>query len=125
MPACSSDTLTNVLPHKNAMPQKKDMTPHPVTVYRHGADLSFYYPLIFNVTLEYIANHINVLGQNQSGNPSPTFHTHQRTLNFLMLVWWSSVRSSVESVLFPPGTCGVLNNQDIRSPVAARSVCTG
>ena len=33
-PTCSSGTLTIVLPHSN------DMTPHPVTVYRHGADLS-------------------------------------------------------------------------------------
>ena len=53
VPACSSDTLTNVLPHRNAMLQTQDMTPHPVTVYRHGADLSLCYPLMWNVTLEY------------------------------------------------------------------------
>ena len=35
--ACSSDTWTNVLPHRNVMPQTQDTTP--VTVYRHGADL--------------------------------------------------------------------------------------
>ena len=35
VPACSSGTLTNVLLHRNAMPQTQDMTPHPVTVYRH------------------------------------------------------------------------------------------
>ena len=29
--ACSSGTLTNVLPHRNAMQQTQDMTPHPVT----------------------------------------------------------------------------------------------
>ena len=29
VPACSSSTLTNVLPHRNAMPQTQDMTPHP------------------------------------------------------------------------------------------------
>ena len=40
VPTCSSGTLTNVLPHRNAMPQTQDMTPHPVTVYRHRADLS-------------------------------------------------------------------------------------
>ena len=36
VPACSSGTLTNVriLPHRNAMLQTQDMTPHPVTVYR-------------------------------------------------------------------------------------------
>ena len=31
--ACSSGTLINVLPHRNAMPQTQDTTPHPVTVY--------------------------------------------------------------------------------------------
>ena len=28
----------------------------------------------------------NILGKTRSGNPSTTFHTHQRILNFLMLV---------------------------------------
>ena len=37
VPACSSDTLTNMLPHRNAMPQTQDMTPYPVTVCRHRA----------------------------------------------------------------------------------------
>ena len=46
VPACSSGTLTNVLPHRNAMPQTQDMTPHPVTVYRHGVHLSLCYPLM-------------------------------------------------------------------------------
>ena len=27
--------FTNVLPHRNAMPQTQDMTPHLITVYRH------------------------------------------------------------------------------------------
>ena len=31
LPACSSGTLTNVLPYRNVMPQTQDMTPHPVT----------------------------------------------------------------------------------------------
>ena len=53
VPVCSSGTLTNVLPHRNAMPQTQDMTPHPVTVYRHGADMLLCYPLMWNVTLEY------------------------------------------------------------------------
>ena len=99
---CSSDTLTNVLPHRNAMPQTQDTTPHPVTVYRHGADLSLYYPLMWNVTLEYTATHFTVLGETRPGNPSPTFHTHQGTLN-LMLSWWSTVGSSVESTV-PTGS---------------------
>ena len=75
VPACSSGTLTNVLPHRNAMPQTQDTTPHPVTVYRHGADLSLCYPLMWNVTLEYTATHFNALGETRPGNPSPTFHT--------------------------------------------------
>ena len=63
VPACSSGTLTNVLPHRNAIPQTQDTTPHPVTVCRHGADLSLCYPLMWNVTLEYTATHFNVLGR--------------------------------------------------------------
>ena len=102
VPACSSGTLTNVLPHRNAMPQTQDTTPHPVTVYRHGANLSLCYPSMWNVTLEYTATHFNVLGETRPGNPSPTFHTHQRTFN-LMLSWWSTVASSVESTV-PTGS---------------------
>ena len=102
VPACSSGTLTNVLPHRNAMPQTQDMTPHPDTVYRHGADLSLCYPFMWNVTLEYTATHFNVLGETRPGNPSPTFHTQQRTLN-LMLLWWLTVGSSVESTV-PTGS---------------------
>ena len=79
VPACSSGTLTNVLLHRNAMPQTQDMTPHPVTVYRHRTDLT-YYPSMWNITLEYTTTHFNVLGQIRSGNHSQTFHTHQRTL---------------------------------------------
>ena len=60
---CSSGTLTNVLPHRNAMPQTQDMTPHPVTVYRQRANLSLCYPSMWNVTLEYTATHFNVLGE--------------------------------------------------------------
>ena len=48
---CSNGTLTNVLPHMNVMLQTQDMTPNPVTVYRHTADL-LSYPLMWNVTLE-------------------------------------------------------------------------
>ena len=61
MSTCSSDTLTNVLPQRNVMPQTKDTTLHPVTVYRHRADMSLCYPLMWNVTLEYTATHFNVL----------------------------------------------------------------
>ena len=62
VPACSSGTLTNVLLHRNSMPQTQDTTPHPVTAYRHRADLSLCYPLMWNVTLDYTATHFNVLG---------------------------------------------------------------
>ena len=55
VPACSRGILTNVLSHRNSMPQTQDMTPHPVTVYRHEADLSLCYPMMWNVTLEYTA----------------------------------------------------------------------
>ena len=61
---------------------------HPVTVYKHRTDLSLCYPLMWNVTLEYKATHFNVLGKTRPGDPSPTFHTHQRMLNFMMLLWW-------------------------------------
>ena len=66
VPACSSGTLTNVLAHRNVMPQTQDMTPHPVTVYRHGANLSLCCTLMWNVTLEYTATHFNVLGEKLS-----------------------------------------------------------
>ena len=36
VPTCSSDTLTNVLPHRNAMPLT-----HRVTVYRHRTALFY------------------------------------------------------------------------------------
>ena len=78
VPACSSGTFPNVLPHRNAMPQTQDMTSHPVTVYRHGADLSLCNPLVWNVTLEYTATYFTVLGETRPGNPSATFRTHQQ-----------------------------------------------
>ena len=121
VPACSSDTLTNVLPHRNAMPQTHDTTPLPITVYRHRADMSLCYPLMWNITLEYTATHFNVLGQIRPGNPSPTFRTHQqRSTNAGM-----SVRSLVESVPYlsslEPGTCGVWIHYAIRSPTVSRA----
>ena len=47
------------------------MTPHLITLYRHWADLSLCYPLMWNVTLEYTTTHFNVLGE--------TLHTHTHT----------------------------------------------
>ena len=86
VPACSSGTLTNVLPHRNVMPQTQDMTPHPITIYKHRVDLSLCYPWMWNVTQEYTTTHFNVLGKTKSGNPSPTFYTHQQTLNSMMVL---------------------------------------
>ena len=42
-PACGSGTLTNVLPHRNVMPQTQDMTPYPITVCRYRANLSLWF----------------------------------------------------------------------------------
>ena len=39
MSACSSGTLTNVQPHRNAMPQTQDMTPHPELIFHLTVDL--------------------------------------------------------------------------------------
>ena len=75
VPTCSSGTLTNVLPHRNTMSQ----TPYPVTVYRHRANLLLYYPLMWNVTLDYTTTHFNVLGQTRSVNASLTFQTHHQS----------------------------------------------
>ena len=87
VPACSSGTLTNVLPHRNAMPQIQAMTPHPVTVYRHRADLSLCYPLMWNVTLEYTATQFNVFGKTRLGNPSrPSTHISERSTNSGLVV---------------------------------------
>ena len=126
VPTLYSGSLTNVLPYRNAIPQTQDMTSHPFTVNRHGADLLLCYSLMWNVTLEDTTTLFNVLGQTWSGNPSPTIQTHQWTLNFMMLMWWYWGRSSVESVPYPtglePGTCGVWIHYAIHSPTAASFV---
>ena len=53
------------------MSQTQDMAPHPITLYKHRADLPLHYPLIRNLTLEYTATHFNVLGQTRSGKSFP------------------------------------------------------
>ena len=104
-----SGTLTNVLPHRNAMSETQGMTPHPVTVYRHGADLSLCYPLMWNVKLEYTATH----------SRSST-HTSERSIPDAVMVVVSrtldmyTYQSSLE-----PGTCGVRIHYIIRSPISA------
>ena len=92
VPVCSSDTLANMLPHRNDMPQTQDTTPLPVTVYRHRADLSLCYPLMWNVTLEYTATHFNVLGKNRPGNPSrPSTKTSEHST-----LYWENVDLSYD-----------------------------
>ena len=80
VPTCSSDTLTIVLPHRNAMQQTQDMTPHPVTVYGHRADLSLCYPLMWNIILE---NKIPILlswvRPDRKNLPWPSTHTSERS----------------------------------------------
>ena len=97
MPACSSGILTNVLPHRNAILQTRDMIPQPVTVYRHRSDLSLYYPLIWTVTLGYTQIYpVLCLGSDPTRKSFPD-------LPHLILLWEQSVRSSLDSVPYPPG----------------------
>ena len=86
MPACSSGTLTKVLPHRNAMPQTQNMAPHPVTVNRHRANLSLCYPLMWNVTLEYTATHFNVLGTGKSFPDLPHTPANAHLYDAVMVV---------------------------------------
>ena len=118
VPTCSSGTLTNVLSHRNAMPQIQNMTPHPVTVYRHGADLSLCYPLMWNVTLEYTTTHCNVLGQTRQGNPSPTFHTPANAQLDAVTVVNSRKLSRKYRTNRVLNTCGVQIHYAIRSTTA-------
>ena len=56
--------------------------------------------LLFIDMERYTTTHFSVAGQIRPGNPSPNLLT-QRTLNYLMLLWWQSARYSVESVPYP------------------------
>ena len=71
MPACSSGTLTNVLPHRNVDTD----TGHDTPPHHSWANLSLCYPLMWNVTQEYTTTHFNVFGKTRSENPSLTTHT--------------------------------------------------
>ena len=68
------------------MPCRRHRTWHP-TPSQYTDEFSLCYPLMWNDTLEYTANHCNVLDKARPGNPSPTFHTHQRTLRLMLLRW--------------------------------------
>ena len=69
VPTCSSGILTNMLPHRNAMPQTQDMTPHHITVYRDRPVIV--QSIMWNVTLEYTTTHFNVSGQTRSRKSFP------------------------------------------------------
>ena len=49
-----------------------------------------------------------------------------RTLNYMMLLWWYSVRSSVESMLYPsslePGAFGVQIHYAVRPAISASPI---
>ena len=85
VPACSSGILNNVLPHRNVRLQTQDMTPHPVTAYRHRADL-LYYSLMWNVTLEYTATHFNVYTTGKSFPDLPHTPTNAQLYDTDMMI---------------------------------------
>ena len=62
VPACSSGTLTYVLPHTHAMQQTPNTTPRHVTVYTHRVDLLLCYLLMWDVILEATTDYFNVIG---------------------------------------------------------------
>ena len=77
--ACSSDTLTIVLPHWNTMTPHpfttKDMTYHPVTVYRHLADLLCYPLTVMSHWEPQLTLLPSLVCLSRPGNPFPTFNT--------------------------------------------------
>ena len=82
VPACSSGTLTNELPHRNAMPQTQDITPtlsQYTDIGRTCCAIHWCGTSLWNTQLP------TVLGQTQSWNPSATFHMEE--LNEV-LVWY-------------------------------------
>ena len=89
--------LVAVVLWTQAMLQTQDMTPHPIILNRHRADLSCY-PLMWNVTLKYTSTHFIVLDMTQPGNPSPTFHTHTSE----RLTLWSYGGSQSDKLKYQP-----------------------
>ena len=61
------------------------------------------------------------LGSDLTKKSFPDLPHAQRTFNIMMLSWWQSVRSSVESVLYPPShepfTCDVRIHYAMRSAI--------
>ena len=118
VPACSSGSLTIVLPHRNAMPQTQDTTPDAVTVYRHRDDLSLCYPLMWNVTLEYTATHfMSWVRPDREILPRPSTHTNKRSN--LWCCYGGSQSEVPYQLSLEPRTCGVQIHYNIRSPTAA------
>ena len=75
-----------VLPHWNAKSQTHDITPLPVTVYRHKVNLTLYYPLLSNITLEAITTHLIVFGLSR-------YSTHEANIYITMLTWRHTLKT--------------------------------
>ena len=69
VPACSSVTLTIVLPHRNAMLQTQDMTPHLSQYQTHGRYIDV------ELTQEAITTHFNFFGLTRPKNALLSSHT--------------------------------------------------
>ena len=83
--------------------QTQDTTPQPVTVYRHRADLSLCYPMMWNVTLGYTTT--IWMSWVKPDRESPISRTHQWTLNFMMLLWWVASQKLGRKCTVPSGSC--------------------
>ena len=81
VPVCSTDTLANVLPHKNAMPQRH-MTWHPSQYSYTGPNYRAFH---WRGTL-YWSTQLPIVLFDWETLPRPS--THKRTLNFMILIWW-------------------------------------
>ena len=89
VPTCSSDTVTNVLLNTqkcHAADKGHDTQPSHSIQTRGRPVAVLYIDVERHTGIHNI--HFNVLVQTRSGKTSSTFHTHQRTLHYMMLVWW-------------------------------------
>ena len=74
---------------------------------------------MWNIILEYMTAHFNILGKTWPGNLLPTFHTHQRTLNLMMMLWWLfSQRLGRKCTVLNPGPV-VCESITFHLPIAA------
>ena len=96
-PSQYTDTGNDTPPRHSLQTQGRPVVVLSIDVEHHT--------VIYNYTFQ-------CLGSDPIGKSFPNrHHTYQLTLNFMMLVWWSSVRSSIESVPYPPGLD--LRNSDV------------